>query len=102
VKGKITQALAAGVPVVTTTVGAEGLHAEDGVQLLVADSDVEIADRLVRILTEPELWRVVSAAGQKLARERFSPEVMARVLGEIMTSLPELRADLAASHGHEV
>jgi glycosyltransferase involved in cell wall biosynthesis len=34
-KGKVTQALAGGLPVVTTPVGAEGLDAQDGEQMLI-------------------------------------------------------------------
>ncbi len=99
-KGKITQALAAGVPVVTTTVGAEGVHAQDGVQLLVHDSNAGIAERVVRILTEPSLWRSMSASGQELARERFSPEVMMRVLDDVVATLPALRVALAGGGNH--
>ena len=46
-KGKVTQALAAGLPVVTTPIGAEGLDAVDGEQLLIGDDDRELADRVV-------------------------------------------------------
>ena len=43
-KGKVTQALAAGLPVVTTPVGAEGLDAVDGEQMLIADQPGRAGD----------------------------------------------------------
>jgi polysaccharide biosynthesis protein PslH len=53
---KILEAMAAGVPVVSTTLGAEGLRVEDGVNILVADTGDEIATAICRLATRPE-WR---------------------------------------------
>lgn len=47
---KILEAMAMGVPVVSTSIGAEGLDAENGVQLLVGDSPEEFANCCLRIL----------------------------------------------------
>jgi GT2 family glycosyltransferase len=76
-KGKVTQALAAGLPVVTTPVGAEGLGAVDGENLLIGDTVKELADRVVRVLSDDELWGRLSRAGQQLIAQRCSPDVMA-------------------------
>ena len=90
-KGKVTQSLAAGLPVVTTTIGAEGLDATDGEQILIADDDEALADRVVRLLTNDELWTSVSAAGQELADGLCSPQVMRMRLAEILEAGPALR-----------
>ena len=65
-KGKITQSLAAGLPVVTTAIGAEGLDATDGVELLIADDPDAFAARVVRVLEDSELWTTLSDAGRAL------------------------------------
>jgi len=83
-KGKVTQALAEGLPVVTTPVGAEGLDAIDGEQLLIGQTPAELAERAVQILRDDELWTRLSAAGQQLAAERCSPGVMADRLRELV------------------
>jgi GT2 family glycosyltransferase/SAM-dependent methyltransferase len=86
-KGKVTQALAAGLPVVTTPIGAEGLPAVDGEHMLIGTDDAEVAERVVRVLTDADLWSKLSRAGQKLAEERCSPTVMAVRLSELLNTL---------------
>ena len=83
-KGKITQALAFGVPVVTTPVGAEGLEAGIGEALLVGDDDAEIARHAIQVLTDDELWQRLADAGRDLVGEQCSPEVVASVLEELL------------------
>jgi GT2 family glycosyltransferase len=83
-KGKVTQALAQGLPVVTTPIGAEGLDAVDGHQLLIGSNDDQLARRILRLLDDPELWGDLSRAGQELAAARCSPELVAAVLAELL------------------
>ena len=89
-KGKVTQALAEGLPVVTTAVGAEGLQAADGEQLLIADDDDGLAKRVIELSSDPELWARLSAAGQRLVAERCSPEVMSAALQELLEARGKL------------
>jgi GT2 family glycosyltransferase/glycosyltransferase involved in cell wall biosynthesis len=63
VKGKIGEAMSLGVPVVTTTVGAEGMGLADGEQALIADDDAGMAAAIARAHTDPELWARLAAAG---------------------------------------
>ena len=83
-KGKVTQSLALGLPVVTTPVGAEGLRATSGEELLVGADDRELADHVIAVLRDDELWARLSAAGQVLAAERFSRAVVAEQLAELL------------------
>lgn len=52
---KILEAWAHGVPVVSTTIGAEGLPAQDGEQLLIADDADGLAAACLRLLDDPAL-----------------------------------------------
>jgi glycosyltransferase involved in cell wall biosynthesis len=101
-KGKLTQSLAAGLPVVTTSIGAEGLEATDGDQLFIADADEELAARVIRLLTDDELWASLSARGQELAESLCSPQVMRMRLAEIVQAAPELRAGTYRQAGSEL
>jgi GT2 family glycosyltransferase/glycosyltransferase involved in cell wall biosynthesis/SAM-dependent methyltransferase len=83
-KGKVTQSLAAGLPVVTTPIGAEGLDAVDGRDMMIAEDPAELADRIVRLVRDDELWNAVSRAGQDVAARVFSPAVMRERLEELL------------------
>jgi glycosyltransferase involved in cell wall biosynthesis len=94
VKGKITQCLAIGLPVVTTTIGAEGLAVKDGESILIADLSEEIAARVVEVYRDSALWERISAAGQAVAAAACSPAAietqMRRLVGDVSASEPAL------------
>jgi len=79
-KGKVTQCLAAGLPVVTSTVGAEGLDVTDGENIMIADEVAALAERIVRINRDDALWSRISASGQEVVAAACSPEVIAAQL----------------------
>ncbi len=64
VQNKVLEAMAAGVPVVTTRIVNNGLQAEDGRHLLVADDPAEFAGAVVRLLSDAALRRRLSQAGR--------------------------------------
>ena len=61
-KGKVTQSLAAGLPIVTTAVGAEGLGAVDGRDMLIAEDPAGLAAAVVRLVRDDDLWSELSRA----------------------------------------
>jgi glycosyltransferase involved in cell wall biosynthesis len=79
-KLKILEALGAGLPVVTTTVGIEGIEAKNGVDLLIADTAEEFADHCTRLLEDAALRDRLAKAGQSLVREKYDISVMARAV----------------------
>jgi GT2 family glycosyltransferase/glycosyltransferase involved in cell wall biosynthesis/SAM-dependent methyltransferase len=86
-KGKVTQSLAFGVPVVTTPIGAEG-HEHAGDCLLVGDSPQSLAVHAIKVYRDDEFWRGVSRAGQAFVAEHCSSAVIAERLGELLASVP--------------
>jgi hypothetical protein len=83
-KGKIGYALARGLPVVTTAVGAEGFAGAGGM-LVVADGDWNaFAARTLELLADPALWADTSAAGIDLTRSAYSPDTLGPRLREIL------------------
>jgi sugar transferase (PEP-CTERM/EpsH1 system associated) len=72
VQNKILEGMAMARPVVTTTLGAEGLEVESGVHLLVADGPEAIADAVARSLADPELRRRLGMSAARRVRERYS------------------------------
>ena len=71
---KILEAWAAGVPVVSTGMGAEGLPVIDGKHLLIADSATTMADAISRVLETPELGARLGQAGRSLLEQEFTWE----------------------------
>ena len=69
---KIYEAMAMEKPVVSTTVGAEGLPVSDGRELLIADTPEEFARAVVRVLEDDDLARSLGGRAAATVRERFS------------------------------
>jgi sugar transferase (PEP-CTERM/EpsH1 system associated) len=64
VQNKVLEALAAGLPVVSTTAAWEGIAAQAGRDLLVADAAQPFADAIVRLLRSPVLCDTLGRAGR--------------------------------------
>lgn len=84
VKGKVGESLAAGVPVVGTTLAFEGMRLRDGEEVLVGDKADEIAAAIVSLLTDDALWSRLSRAGQTAVTAQFGPDVARAALTELL------------------
>ncbi len=73
---KILEAMALGTPVISTRKGAEGIHARSGEHLLIADSPVEMADAVCRLLADPGLRARLSQAGRTLVEKEYDWSVI--------------------------
>jgi glycosyltransferase involved in cell wall biosynthesis len=71
---KILEAWAAGLPVVSTTLGAEGLGARDGEHLLLADGGPAFAGAVSRLLSCTETRQKLGNAGRLLLEKEFTWE----------------------------
>ena len=78
---KILEAWAAGVPVVSTTIGAEGLGAKDGHHLLIADSADRFIAAVGELLTLPELHQRIGTCGRAFYESHFTWEAAWDALG---------------------
>jgi glycosyltransferase involved in cell wall biosynthesis len=81
-KGKIVQAIAAGLPVVTTAIGAEGIASNED-ELALADNARSFAAVLVSIYRDKAQWRKYSE-GARRAALRFAPEELARQFYDVI------------------
>jgi polysaccharide biosynthesis protein PslH len=70
--------MAAQVPVVSTTVGAEGLDVRDGENIALADSLAAFAERCVALLKDADARRKQSQAALEMVSACYSWEVVAR------------------------
>jgi glycosyltransferase involved in cell wall biosynthesis len=81
---KIYECMAAGVPVVSTRVGAEGLRYKDGEDIVLACDPGEIAAACVRLLSDDEARRALSHNALKRAQREFSWEAVSREFEAIL------------------
>jgi O-antigen biosynthesis protein len=79
VKGKITQSMSYGVPVVATPVAVEGMHLVDGESVLVARAAPDFARAVVHLYTDERLWAKLSANGLETIEQNFSIGAALRV-----------------------
>jgi glycosyltransferase involved in cell wall biosynthesis len=87
VKGKVTQSLAQGLPVVATTVAAEGLDLVSGEHLFVADDPAAFADRVVELYTDERVWRRLSASGRAHVEARLGYDAVKTSLGAVFAGI---------------
>jgi sugar transferase (PEP-CTERM/EpsH1 system associated) len=71
---KIYEAMAMGKPVISTTVGAEGLPIRDNTEILLADTPASFAQAVVRVLTDEELAKELGLNAKRLVCENFGWE----------------------------
>ena len=69
---KILEAMSMGKPVVSTSIGAEGLAVKDGTHVLIADTPAEFASAAVSLMSSEDLCRKIGQNGRKLVLERYS------------------------------
>lgn len=86
-KVKVLEAIASGVPVVTTPAGAEGVVGGEGV--VVAESDAELAAAAAQVLADPAERSERGAAARRAFLERYAPEPATRPLVELYRRMAE-------------
>jgi glycosyltransferase involved in cell wall biosynthesis len=90
-KGKVGESLAAGVPVVGTTIAAEGFaRPERG--MLIADTAADFAGAMMRLEADDALWAALSAGGRKLVSETLGLGACEAALERILAGLLVRRA----------
>ena len=77
---KIVETMAMGKAIVSTTVGAEGIEAVPGRDLLIADQPEAFASSVNRLLAEPGLAESIGRSARQLAEERYAWSSAARAL----------------------
>ncbi|MBW3665221.1 MAG: glycosyltransferase [Actinobacteria bacterium] len=92
-KRKLVQSMIAGTPVISTSVGIEGLPVRDGAHLLVADEPADFAARVVDLAADDALWRRLSRNGRRRVLASHgrggAREQLAAALDAISTRAPK-------------
>jgi len=80
---KVLEAMITGTPVVATTLAAEGLDLVNGQDVLIADTSTLLAQATVRLLRDKVLQQKLGQAGQKIVRQGYSWDTIAKELDSV-------------------
>lgn len=81
---KILEAMASGLPVVTTAIGAEGLAVKHGREVIIADQPEAFALAVVELLKDPLRRQALGLAGQALVKKRYDWSKITERLEEVL------------------
>lgn len=93
VRFKALEAMASGVPVVSTSVGAEGISATAGEELLLGDDAPSLATAVVRLLRNPDLGQQMATKARRLVEERYDWSCITPRLNDLYRRLFGARGD---------
>ncbi|HEX2972828.1 MAG TPA: glycosyltransferase family 4 protein [Tepidisphaeraceae bacterium] len=99
---KILEALACGLPVVSTAVGAEGLVLAPGRHLVVVESTEQMAESLVQCLCDPARAQALAEQGRQLVLEHYDWDPLADQLERVWQECRQCNSPgVVGSAGHE-
>lgn len=81
---RILEALAEGMPVVTTTIGLEGIEAAPGEDVLVADTPTDFAEAVLNLLRDTALQNKLARNSRRLAEAQYDWRVVLKKLDEVV------------------
>ena len=81
---KILNNLAQAIPVVTTSIGCEGIAVEHGKHLLIADSPQDFAEAVIALMESPQKAQELGENGRNLILERYDFRVAFSNLADIL------------------
>jgi glycosyltransferase involved in cell wall biosynthesis len=84
---KVLEAIAMEIPVVTTTVGCEGIAVADRESVLVADTPRRFADAVIELIRDRRLARALVKKGSELVKTRYEWSVIGNHLAEVQSRI---------------
>lgn len=79
---KVLEAMAAGLPVVATAKGCEGIAALNGEHFMIADVPQDFSAAVLKVMREPELGSRLAANGRHLIEERYTWDKVVTIMEE--------------------
>jgi glycosyltransferase involved in cell wall biosynthesis len=86
VKNKVVEAMAYGVPLITTEVGVQGLIGADEI-IPVTSDEIQFANAVCAVLASDELWSTYASAGNAYVASRYSLAAMKDALAKIFMDI---------------
>lgn len=87
VKGKIYSAFGYGVPVVTTSIGAEGMGLIQDAHALIADDAETIAEAILKLASNDPVWLDLAKAARTFVETHHTTKTGAEVMGRLLDTI---------------
>jgi len=91
IKGKVGEAMSFGIPVVTTSIGAEGFGLTDELNAMVADTPEAFAAAVTRLYSDKALWDLLAENSRFHVEKHFTPEVIAHTINNSIREVSGLK-----------
>ncbi|MEM1325494.1 MAG: glycosyltransferase family 4 protein [Bacteroidota bacterium] len=89
IRTKILEAFASGIPVITTTIGVEGIAVENGVHCLIADTAADFSEAILKLMASPKLQQRLTQNAYKLIQQQYSLSVCGERRIQVMKDILE-------------
>lgn len=86
---KVLEAMALGVPVISTRKGAEGIHVTDGENILLADQPDELVTAIVRVFEDTTLRDRLAAGGRSLVEREYDWSIIGQQMADLLETIAE-------------
>jgi glycosyltransferase involved in cell wall biosynthesis len=84
---KILEAMSFGLPVVSTAKGAEGIDYSEGMDILLANDEIEFANKLTSLLENKEKRILMSKAGRELVEKKYDWNLIGKLMCNFINSI---------------
>jgi len=88
---RILEGFARAIPMVTTTVGLEGIEAQHGTEVLVEDTEIGFSDAVIKLLSDPDLQNQLAKNGRRLAEQQYDWQAVLNKLGTLYADIQTKR-----------
>jgi glycosyltransferase involved in cell wall biosynthesis len=84
---KIIESMACSKPIVSTTIGAEGLGAKDGRDIFIADEPKDFAEKTVKLIHDEKLQNKMGESAYRFVKEKFGFEAVGQTIHQMIASI---------------
>ncbi len=86
---KVIEAMASGVPVVTTNLAADALGAKNGTQIITGETDEELADATVNLLQNASYYEIIRKNARGLIEQKYNWESITKALEKVYSDVSQ-------------
>lgn len=87
IRYKILEALACDLPIVSTTLGAQGVQVKHGESIMIADNPCDFAQAIVTLLHNPKMRKTLARNGHKILHDEYTTIVNSRRIWQLVNEL---------------